>query len=243
MTAFTAQPARVAPMPAGRRFGIATGASVALHAIILIAIGLLASRAQVVRQVLIPVEITVEKPAETPVEQRVVLGGGGHREGPLKVTDAPAIVAKPVKRPPSSAGGRAKAAPAPPRILTSKGGKTPSGPVGKGREPSGAGGKEDSPGGPTYGPGVVGGPLAVYPKNALDQDLEGTVTVSVAVGPEGAITSVSVAKSSGHRLLDDAAVRAVKAGWTFKPGMRKGKPAEGEVSVTFVFSAGSVKRG
>jgi len=52
-----------------------------------------------------------------------------------------------------------------------------------------------------------------------------------------------VAESSGHALLDEAAVRAVKQGWTFQPAMTKGKPASGKVTVIFVFSGASVKRG
>ena len=70
-----------------------------------------------------------------------------------------------------------------------------------------------------------GRPLPIYPKNALDQDLEGTVILAIGIGDNGAIDAVEVAKSSGHAILDNAAIRAVRNGWVFKPGMTKGKPA------------------
>jgi len=247
-------------MPANRRFGIATASSVIVHAIVLVLVGIFgASRPVVLPQALIPIEIIsvaaeiAPTPAETTTKiemkagpvQKMTLGGGGNPKGPRSATTTPAFKTLGAKRVASSGNGRLKAAPAPPKVLTSKGGKEPSGPVGQGRDPAGPGGKADIEGGPSYGPGIAGGggPLAVYPKNALDQDLEGTVSLAVAVGADGAIKSVAVAKSSGHQLLDEAAVRALKSGWTFKPGMDKGKPTTGKVIVTFVFSAGAVKRG
>ena len=225
-------------MPARRRFGVATAASVGFHALVLVLIGLLSSRARAPAEVLIPIELTMAQRQP----EVLALGGGGRPEAEVRRTAAPALVKQPTKREPSSPGGRLKAAPAPPRVLTAKSGKEPAGPVGQGREPAGPGGQEDVPAGPTHGPGIVGGPLAVYPKDALDQGLEGTVTLSVAVGADGSVQSVAVAKGSGHKVLDDAAARAVK-GWQFEAGMEKGKPAAGKVTVTLVFSAGTVKRG
>jgi protein TonB len=242
MTAVSAQPAPALPIPAGRRFTIATASSLAFHALVVLLVGLLASRAVAPPEVLIPVELTMGKlPAPQP--EKLVLAGGGHPQGPPKTSDAPAVLPRPTKRTPSSLGGRLKAAPAPPRILTSRKGAAPSGPVAHGREPGGPGGKEEVPNGPTCGPEIVGGPMPIYPKNALDQGLEGTVTLSVMIGEDGSLRSVAVAKSSGHVLLDDAAIRALKQGWAFKAGLAKGKPAAGKVTVTFVFSASSVKKG
>lgn len=162
------------------------------------------------------------KPVENPVEQTAVR--------PLK----------PSNRRPSNTGGPLDRAPAAPNILTAKSGRTPAGPVGHGTATDGPGGKVEDPGGPTYGPNTVGGPLPIYPKRALDEGMEGRVIVTVTINAEGAISDISVAKSSGHQVLDDAAVRAVRKGWTFKPGMSKGKPAAGTVQVVFDFSSGKV---
>lgn len=43
-----------------------------------------------------------------------------------------------------------------------------------------------------------------YPKEALRYELEGKITVRYTISPEGRMVDVTVAKSSGWRLLDDA---------------------------------------
>jgi protein TonB len=146
---------------------------------------------------------------------------------------------------PAPAGGinpeapKPKRAPAPPKVLTAKGGEgtVPEGKAGA----TGTEGTGTEPAGPTYGPGTAPGPLPVYPKNALDQNLEGTVTLAVTVSPEGKAVAVHVTGSSGSSLLDEAARRAV-ARWGFIPGMKNGKPAEGVVSVKIRFANNAVER-
>jgi len=128
-------------------------------------------------------------------------------------------------------------------VVTSPRGEEPAGATGAGREAQGPGGQEHQPAGPTHGPGIVGGPLPGYPKDAQDRGLEGRVTLSVTVASDGSVTSVEVAESSGHRLLDEAAVRAVRQGWTFTAGMDRGQPAGGRVSLTFEFRQARVTRG
>lgn len=201
-------------------------------------LGLLSVRTPVQSETLIPVELTMLPQAEQVVE----LVGEGRPEATPKATLTPVVVREPVKRAPSSAGGPRKAAPAPPKVLTAKSGQEPAGPVGEGREKAGPGGQEDIPAGPSYGPGILRGPLPTYPKNALDQDLEGTVKLSVLVGEDASVKSVSVASSSGHALLDQAAIRMIKQAWRFSPGMSNGKPAPGKVIVTFKFSASEVRK-
>ena len=50
-----------------------------------------------------------------------------------------------------------------------------------------------------------------YPYMAMKRRLEGTTTIVTTISASGAITSVSVASSSGHGILDDAAVAAAYA--------------------------------
>ena len=50
-----------------------------------------------------------------------------------------------------------------------------------------------------------------YPYMAMKRRLEGTTTIVTTISASGAITSVSVASSSGHGMLDDAAVAAAYA--------------------------------
>jgi protein TonB len=49
-----------------------------------------------------------------------------------------------------------------------------------------------------------------YPPEALKRGLEGEVVIMVRIGDGGAILDASIASGSGHQMLDEAAVRAVK---------------------------------
>ncbi len=239
---------------------VATGASVGLHAVLLLSICLLGARSQTVTRVRPPIEITVQQAppvVRTLPEVQVTarpqpkvkpprpsaLPGGGSPKGKAVRNPSPITPERPQsRRPASNAGGTHKAAFAPPHLLTSKAGKSPSGPVGKGSATAGPGGKEETAGeGPTFGPGIGGGPDPIYPKTALDQGLEGTVTLTITVGPNGEVLDVAVSASSGHASLDQAAVRAVKR-WTFTPGLQKGKPAAGKIKVPFRFLNRAVTR-
>lgn len=56
----------------------------------------------------------------------------------------------------------------------------------------------------------------VYPARALDLGQQGTVTLHAEVMPDGRPRQLKVAHSSGYRLLDLAALSAVKR-WEFEP--------------------------
>ena len=77
-------------------------------------------------------------------------------------------------------------------------------------------------------------PPPPYPFQARRRGLEGQVVVRVQVSPAGWAKSVAVRRSSGHRVLDRAALEAVRD-WRFKPAARAGKPTDGEVDVPVVF--------
>jgi protein TonB len=56
----------------------------------------------------------------------------------------------------------------------------------------------------------------VYPHRALELGQEGVVTLHAEVNKNGLPRALKIAKSSGHRLLDMAALAAVKK-WEFEP--------------------------
>jgi protein TonB len=56
-----------------------------------------------------------------------------------------------------------------------------------------------------------------YPRQALQNRQQGTVTVRITVDESGAVTSVKVQKTSGFSFLDDSALRVVKNRWRFPP--------------------------
>lgn len=66
-------------------------------------------------------------------------------------------------------------------------------------------------------------PPPEYPEMARRRGYEGEVLLAVLVSVNGTVASVKVKDSSGHSILDRAAVRAVAA-WEFEPARRMGSP-------------------
>ena len=74
----------------------------------------------------------------------------------------------------------------------------------------------------------------VYPPRCLRMGTEGLVKVRVLVGEDGVPQEISLAKSSGESLLDEAAMDAVRE-WIFEPAMRNGLPARAWAVVPIEF--------
>ncbi len=73
-----------------------------------------------------------------------------------------------------------------------------------------------------------------YPLLARRRGYQGTVVLKVLVTREGKVSKLEVEKSSGYKILDKAAMRAVKS-WLFDPGLRNGKRVEMWVRVPICF--------
>lgn len=56
-----------------------------------------------------------------------------------------------------------------------------------------------------------------YPETARDQGLYGSLIVTVSIKADGSLAGVQIDRSSGNRLLDEAAVRIVKLAAPFAP--------------------------
>lgn len=78
-------------------------------------------------------------------------------------------------------------------------------------------------------------PKPVYPPLAVNRGWEGKVLLRVSVSAEGTPLSVSIHQSSGHELLDDAAVEAVEK-WKFIPAKKGDKAVPCIVIVPINFS-------
>ncbi|WP_295936169.1 energy transducer TonB [uncultured Xanthomonas sp.] len=78
-------------------------------------------------------------------------------------------------------------------------------------------------------------PAPPYPRDALRDRLQGSVLLRVLVGTDGQPLQVTVEKSSGHRVLDQAARDQVLKRWAFKPALQNGTPVQayGLVPVDF----------
>jgi protein TonB len=88
---------------------------------------------------------------------------------------------------------------------------------------------------PSAGASYLHNPRPAYPEAAMERGLEGKVLMKVHVQPNGKPDSVTVSKSSGHSILDAAAVSTVKQ-WSFVPAMRGKTPIAGWVTVPLTFN-------
>lgn len=77
-------------------------------------------------------------------------------------------------------------------------------------------------------------PKPSYPELARRRGQEGIARVRCQVDSTGKVTAVSLAQSSGHKLLDDAALKTA-AKWRFRPGMSQGAPVAASVIVPVEF--------
>ena len=74
-----------------------------------------------------------------------------------------------------------------------------------------------------------------YPRIAQDNNWEGRVELRIAIGEDGAISSITVKKGAGRAVLDDEAqamIRTAKSKATIPPSLR-GKAFALEISVDF----------
>lgn len=78
-------------------------------------------------------------------------------------------------------------------------------------------------------------PKPKYPPAALRAGTGGTVTLDVQVDPQGEPSQITIAKRSGNRELDRAALSAA-SNWRFEPAMHHGKAVAAAVQVPVEFS-------
>jgi protein TonB len=95
--------------------------------------------------------------------------------------------------------------------------------------------------GPSVAPGYRSAPPPPYPAEARRRRQEGVVLLAVAVNERGTALSVDVKASSGHPLLDRAAIDTVSQ-WQFLPARIGGRAvaAVAEVPIRFSLSGSSV---
>ncbi|MBV8635881.1 MAG: energy transducer TonB [Burkholderiaceae bacterium] len=72
----------------------------------------------------------------------------------------------------------------------------------------------------------------VYPRAAFERRQEGTVKMQFTVGANGKLVGSAIAKSSGFRELDQAALQAL-IHCRFKPAYRDGKPVQAAFSMEY----------
>ena len=78
-------------------------------------------------------------------------------------------------------------------------------------------------------------PTPEYPAEARRLGQQGLVLIGVEVGADGHAHGLTLKRSSGYRLLDDAAMQAVRR-WLFEPARTGGLPVASRADVPVKFS-------
>jgi len=87
---------------------------------------------------------------------------------------------------------------------------------------------------PKFDAAYLHNPKPDYPSAARRFGFQGTVVLRVLIGVEGSPTEIRVEKSSGHNILDEAALTAVKQ-WQFEPAREGDSRVAGWVDVPIQF--------
>ena len=78
-------------------------------------------------------------------------------------------------------------------------------------------------------------PAPRYPQQAQRSGIQGAVQVRATVAPDGSVERMELARSSGNRHLDRAAMEAVRR-WRFDPATRGGQPISADVVIPIEFN-------
>lgn len=87
---------------------------------------------------------------------------------------------------------------------------------------------------PDFKAAYLNNPEPPYPRIAIRQRTEGTVTLIVRVMPDGRAGDVRIGQSSGSKALDEAALKTVKD-WRFVPARQGGVAVIADVQVPITF--------
>lgn len=74
-----------------------------------------------------------------------------------------------------------------------------------------------------------------YPQAAVKAKQQGKAVVGFVVRKDGTVSDVHITKSAGHAVLDEEAIRVVKAMPAWKPGKQKGEPVNVKYYVPITF--------
>lgn len=74
----------------------------------------------------------------------------------------------------------------------------------------------------------------LYPEKARKNGWEGMTVLKIIVDQKGKVSDVTVLKSSGHRVLDRAAIAAARQ-FVFAPGQKDGKTVRVEMTLPISF--------
>lgn len=93
---------------------------------------------------------------------------------------------------------------------------------------------QERPGSGVTLPKVVKEVKPHYPREVMDERVQGSVTLDMVVSADGTVGKVTVAKAL-HPKLDESAIIAAKQ-WLFTPGEKGGKPVDVQITLEMTFT-------
>ena len=75
----------------------------------------------------------------------------------------------------------------------------------------------------------------MYPERAMEDNIQGRVSVVFVIDKDGSITNVQARGPKGGDLLEKEALRVISKLPKIKPGSQRGKPVKIKFSIPFVF--------
>jgi len=75
----------------------------------------------------------------------------------------------------------------------------------------------------------------IYPQQALNQGIEGIVTVEFTIATDGSVKDPKIVKARPEKVFDDAVLQAIRK-WKYPPEIENGKPVEirARIDIPFV---------
>ena len=84
-------------------------------------------------------------------------------------------------------------------------------------------------------PYLISSPKPIlYPRWAVRQGWQGKLILAVEIFTDGTVGKYKVMRSTGHKMLDDAATKAIQT-WKFYPAIKDGKPYHTCVEIPVLF--------
>lgn len=225
-----------------RRGAAGWGASVALHAVLFLAGGLILFRAPVfgVQEAPSSAEIELVASTESPVTPTPLTPETKEKTEPEPAPQPPTIIPDikesvpddmalpaptPVPQPPVVSAPQPASTPRPHHQAPSS-----NRPLSKKSQAPSGGQKGARQAQPDY----LHNPPPVYPEQARQEHRQGVVLLMVSVSDSGDPSSVSVSRSSGYADFDNSALRAVRR-WRFRPASAGGMNITSTVGVPVNF--------
>ena len=191
---------------------------------------------------------TVEKPADEPVELLIIQDKKPEPEKPKpieKPPELPKLVEKVLKTPEPKPTEKSMEKPTATPKQTATPTPTPTPKTSESPEPTPTPKPETTaktepakpkPAGETRGvsSGEAGCKEPGYTREALQNEEQGEVLISVFVGSDGKVKEAKVKKSSGSKSLDKAAAKAYSL-CTFKPALKNGEPQDSWYDIPYEF--------